>query len=154
MQCTNNLKQFGIALHNYHDTNKYFPPVRTSPYTDSKTAAWGMVSFYVCLYPFMEQTPRWTSVMAEADESHNFNSWAQVWRCSASQFQGLISGFGCPSDAAATTPSHINNCQRGSYHGSIGDTVGMASETGKNQRGCHCHGGQLLGILVPGESFY
>ena len=135
MQCTNNLKQFGIALHNYHDTNKYFPPVRTSPYTDSKTAAWGMVSFYVCLYPFMEQTPRWTSVMAEADESHNFNSWAQVWRCSASQFQGLISGFGCPSDAAATTPSHINNCQRGSYHGSIGDTIVNASETGKNQRG-------------------
>ena len=56
MQCTNNLKQIGLALQNYHDTNGTFPPMRTSPSHDGMWAAWGCVSFYVPLYPFIEQS--------------------------------------------------------------------------------------------------
>src|ERR1700678_4405103 len=44
IQCTNNLKQMGLAIHNYESANHTFPP-NLSP-----TQAW-----VVCLFPFIEQ---------------------------------------------------------------------------------------------------
>lgn len=46
-QCTNNLKQIGLALQSYHDQNKSFP-------YGGLARGWG-VSFYVGLLPFLEQ---------------------------------------------------------------------------------------------------
>lgn len=47
MQCSNNLKQLGLALHNYHDTHKAFPAV-AMPYTEG-------LSLHVALMPYIEQ---------------------------------------------------------------------------------------------------
>jgi len=50
MQCQNNLKQIGLALHNYHDANSCFPPGETGPYGVPPNDAW---SSY--LLPYIEQ---------------------------------------------------------------------------------------------------
>jgi len=54
-QCSNNLKQLGVGLHNYHDTYKAFP---MGARTGGWNGGWG-TSFYVRLLPFVEQGPLW-----------------------------------------------------------------------------------------------
>jgi len=49
-QCTNNLKQIGLALHNYHGVNNCFPPAYI-------TTNHSMFSCFTALLPHMEQTP-------------------------------------------------------------------------------------------------
>jgi prepilin-type N-terminal cleavage/methylation domain-containing protein/prepilin-type processing-associated H-X9-DG protein len=64
MSCSNNLKQIGIALHTYHDTNKVFPPAligsgrwnvggaaQNPPHVVTNTTGW------VLLLPFLDQQP-------------------------------------------------------------------------------------------------
>jgi prepilin-type N-terminal cleavage/methylation domain-containing protein/prepilin-type processing-associated H-X9-DG protein len=60
-QCTNNLKQIGIALHNYHDSYKTFAPSAIGgtglpPFGGATQTAyrWGWGSL---ILPYMEQTP-------------------------------------------------------------------------------------------------
>src|SRR5688500_12419399 len=46
-QCTNNLKQIGLAMHNYHDINGKFPP--------SRIARGDYITWAVLILPYMEQ---------------------------------------------------------------------------------------------------
>jgi prepilin-type N-terminal cleavage/methylation domain-containing protein len=60
MQCSNNFKQIGIALHNYHDNNQAFPMEGTIPTNNTAptvTAPFGGYHFGVTvrLLPFIEQ---------------------------------------------------------------------------------------------------
>ncbi len=63
-QCVNNLKQIGLALHNYISSNDCAPPADQRIYSpsQSKIISNGDFSVHVRLLPFMEQSPMYNSV--------------------------------------------------------------------------------------------
>ncbi|MDR2441750.1 MAG: DUF1559 domain-containing protein [Planctomycetaceae bacterium] len=61
MQCSNHLKQFGIALHNYHDVHSAFPALRCWGGTKSNDSWSGIFS----LFPFMEQQSVYDTIIGE-----------------------------------------------------------------------------------------
>lgn len=58
-QCKNNLKQLGLALHNYHDTYNYFPPLESGG-----LVAQTRLSATIMLLPFIDQAPLWNIISA------------------------------------------------------------------------------------------
>ena len=69
MQCSNNLKQLGLALHNFESANKKIPASMHSPdwnaaYDDT---AYSYVGHLVQLFPYMEQTQVYSPHAANCD---------------------------------------------------------------------------------------
>ncbi|QDU37938.1 Type II secretion system protein G precursor [Maioricimonas rarisocia] len=86
-QCKNNLKQLGLALHNYADANRYLPPGAAVDLTVTSTGNNGSWGVHGRLLPYLEQGNLYNNVDLSI-----------AW-----DFQTAIDGlkiptFGCPSD--------------------------------------------------------
>ncbi|QDV34256.1 DUF1559 domain-containing protein [Tautonia plasticadhaerens] len=114
-QCTNNLKQIALALHNYHSANDAFPMgITDAPQQGGGGLEWGGpwtgFSAHAQLLPYLEQQPLYSAT--------NF-SWSpyEVRANSPTVYLSLISSFLCPSDPNADA-RHTN-----SYAASYGATT-------------------------------
>jgi prepilin-type N-terminal cleavage/methylation domain-containing protein/prepilin-type processing-associated H-X9-DG protein len=105
-QCVNNLKQIGIALHNYHDTNGVYPPsggygkdrgtgLPIMPNINNHTDHFSMKSR---LLPFMEQRSLYNSInfMVPSDTWPNVGNGESDWNLTARR--AGVNTFLCPSD--------------------------------------------------------
>ncbi|MCA9031140.1 MAG: DUF1559 domain-containing protein [Planctomycetaceae bacterium] len=86
-QCKNNLKQIGLAIHNYADAYSKFPPSATMNLAATNTGNNGSWSVHGRILPYLEQG----------------NLYSQVDLSTAWDFQSPISGlkipvYSCPSD--------------------------------------------------------
>ena len=89
-QCSNNLKQIALAMHNYHDVNGCFPPAYFAD-EDGKP----MHSWRVLLLPYLEQQALYNQ--------YNFD---EPWDSPANQriASTIVPVYRCPSDPNPASP--------------------------------------------------
>jgi prepilin-type N-terminal cleavage/methylation domain-containing protein/prepilin-type processing-associated H-X9-DG protein len=97
-QCSNQLKQLGLALQNYHDTHRIFPHGARSPYYAP--------NWRIMILPFMEQLPLYQQI----DPSSQASLGGFMSAASASSAYGygtgrnavlrglVVPGWNCPSN--------------------------------------------------------
>ena len=94
MQCTNNLKQIGLALHNYHSTHDTFPPgAFESRNSNGTTRVNGDFSTQVRLLPSLEQA----SLYNAANFSISVKSDAAGQKINSTVTSTRLNAFLCPS---------------------------------------------------------
>jgi prepilin-type processing-associated H-X9-DG protein len=116
-QCSNNLKQIGLAVLNYHDTYKCFP---AAVLTDEDGQP--MRSWRVAILPYVEQTPLFDEYdFSEPWDGPNNRALHNV----------SIPTYGCPSDPASTSPdtNYVMIVGEGTLGGTPNETVRMSDVT-------------------------
>jgi prepilin-type N-terminal cleavage/methylation domain-containing protein/prepilin-type processing-associated H-X9-DG protein len=123
-QCVNNLKQIGLAMHQYHDIHTVLPPGK-------KGCCWG--TWLVYTLPYLEQQPlfnAWNScglnaVNAPADYDLPLRYFGVANQTVTST---RINSYLCPSDVTnapitATTNGRTYACTSQNYAANFGNTI-------------------------------
>jgi len=124
--CKNNLKQIGLALHNYHDTHFAFPPGFVDQdrgglvdLVQPAEAHWSWTSM---LFPFMDQAPLYNQLTV------GNVTVAQRLTSNPGLFTESITSFRCPSDTAP----QVNNVNAAPLIRQINDSNGTAISVSSN----------------------
>lgn len=113
-QCKNNLKQLGLAMHNYHDAHGILPSGAYHP-SDATKLALGH-SWAEMILPFIDQAPLYDAI--------DFNSPSRGGTNPATLNGKLIPGMACPSDPDSGLQ---NNAREPNYLPGGSGTFSMAA---------------------------
>ena len=160
MQCTNNLKQLGLALHNFNDTNGRLPNQTNDEYwvkgftkygTNERIDCVDVYSVFTLLLPFIEQQPLMTVITGYCEAAANatpyntdYNNvrtiplpWNAVGMADGSEnpLCSVVSAYICPSDGNNdTSVGNLHGCAN--YACNRGDfMIGTDWGENKNRRG-------------------
>lgn len=152
MQCSNNLKQQGLALHNHHDTYNAFP--NGSP--RSQRANWRFM-----ILPGLEQTPLYDQV----DQNGTIHSGCNSSSTYGQQASGsnlilmdvTVPVYNCPSSTLpAASDESMCNYDRLQTHDYVGVSGAFPDPAGRTNvcstgatYGVYCN----TGVLVPEKQF-
>ncbi len=120
-QCNNNLKQWGLALHNHHDTFKGFPPTRQigGGHHDRRNG-------FIALFPFIEQGASYDAINA----NRGIAPWTG-WPDDLPTWRVQVSAMTCPSSPPPAGGGQYHGSQRPhsplNYRFSLGDRVSQSN---------------------------
>lgn len=115
MQCKNNLKQIGLALHNYHDAYGTFPPAYTVDADGNKLHSWRTL-----ILPFFDQASLYESIDLTKPWDDPVNAAALEMKLKLSRFDSM---FACPS--AKLAPNHTT------YLALVGENAAFPFDRGR-----------------------
>ncbi len=128
-QCKNNLKQIGLALHNYHDTHNVFPPGQIRGWNGTNETGSGF-GWGTMILPFMDQAPLYNRLDFNTPIFEGTNK---------TQINGSapLPMTLCPSDTSRTRfnnvhggqPNNMNALPNTSYRGSSGSWAAGFSDS-------------------------
>jgi prepilin-type N-terminal cleavage/methylation domain-containing protein/prepilin-type processing-associated H-X9-DG protein len=110
LKCDNNLKQIGLALHNYHDVNRHFPAGYVSGVAANGSdtgPGWGWATY---ILPNIEQTGLYSALHLDQPIEAAANAGPRVTP---------LSIYFCPSDTAPPTSLAMNFSASGAAGASI-----------------------------------
>jgi prepilin-type N-terminal cleavage/methylation domain-containing protein/prepilin-type processing-associated H-X9-DG protein len=93
MQCQNNLKQIGIALHGYNEHNKFFPSSGECLADNGNETAFNMHSTYTHILPYLE----FSDIYYQIDLNRAYND-PNASAQHLGAFQQAIPSFLCPTN--------------------------------------------------------
>jgi prepilin-type N-terminal cleavage/methylation domain-containing protein/prepilin-type processing-associated H-X9-DG protein len=133
-QCVNNLKQIGLACHNYHQVNDCFPlgvslNMYQLPGTFKAKNSWGHLGM---LLPFLEQQAVYNSANFNWGIEEGGTNPFMLINGTAADTQ--INGFICPSDPLGGNGGQIsfsgNDRDTSNYYGCVGTTTLLSVPNG------------------------
>jgi prepilin-type N-terminal cleavage/methylation domain-containing protein/prepilin-type processing-associated H-X9-DG protein len=142
-QCVNNLKQIGIALHNYHTAMDSFPPGSSvGPYAMGQTYNWNNWSAQALLLGYIEQGTIYNTInFSLAPFANSIDGGGGTSASANTALTMRIKSFLCPSDSKAGT--QFTN----SYQGSMGTTIGYQTQTQSTGLFAETQGHNLRDVL-------
>ena len=94
-ECSNKLKQLGLALHNYHDSNKAFPSTPGANFHSATIENWMRWGGIASLLPYLEQN----AIYDQIDFNLNWNQGTNGTVVRRIRIDGALT---CPSDPGSS----------------------------------------------------
>jgi len=99
-QCKNNLKQIGLALHNYHDTANTLPPGWIGS-NGTTMMGWGWMTM---ILPYLDQAPLYNSISGAGGFNTGLGTFVSTGTGSTTPLvSNSLTSLQCPSDTGGTT---------------------------------------------------